>query len=213
MNAVLRAVPAPGSVPSGWAAGLDTSGYDRRVELTDPEARALAGLGVAGLRRSRARGAQQQAPWWAALTRLVEPLDTARAGLHHDDVAGYRRASRDAAGLILAHCAQTGRSYWGWTGWEWARLCGASAEEFLAARARAATGACLRPRGEARLVLRERVTLAFCSGYGVFDDPHHGRLGTKIIQDHSLERQSIRGGSRLANPNLDRSSLRHTSPL
>ncbi|MDQ3274216.1 MAG: site-specific integrase, partial [Actinomycetota bacterium] len=135
MNAVLRAVPAAGSVPSGWAAGLDTSGYDRRVELTDPEARALAELGVAGLRRSRARGAQQQAPWWAALTRLVEPLDTARAGLHHDNVARYRRASRDAAGLILAHCAQTGRSYWGWTGWEWARLCGASAEEFLAARA------------------------------------------------------------------------------
>ena len=32
------------------------------------------------------------------------------------------------------HGADTGRSYWAWTDWEWARLCGSSAEQFLAAR-------------------------------------------------------------------------------
>jgi len=35
---------------------------------------------------------------------------------------------------VLQHCADTGRSYWAWTDWEWARLCGSSAEEFTAAR-------------------------------------------------------------------------------
>jgi integrase len=34
----------------------------------------------------------------------------------------------------LQHCADTGRSCWGWTPWEWARLCGGSAREFLAAQ-------------------------------------------------------------------------------
>ncbi|MGH3755893.1 MAG: tyrosine-type recombinase/integrase [Pseudonocardiaceae bacterium] len=135
MNAVSRAVPAAVSGPSGWTAGLDASGYDRRAELTGPEAHALAERGVAGLRRSRARGAPPGDSRWVVLARLVEPLDAARAALHHDDVAGCRRPSRDAAGLILAHCAQTGRSYWAWTSWEWVQLFGSSAEQFVAARA------------------------------------------------------------------------------
>ncbi|MGH3608110.1 MAG: tyrosine-type recombinase/integrase, partial [Pseudonocardiaceae bacterium] len=135
MNAVVRAVPAAVSGPSGWAAGPDASGYDRRAELTDPEAHALAELGVVGLRRSRAHGGQHCEHQWVTLARLVEPLDAARAALHHDDVADCRRPSRHAAGLILAHCAQIGRSYWAWTPWEWAQLFGSSAEAFVAARA------------------------------------------------------------------------------
>src|SRR5664280_3048110 len=49
------------------------------------------------------------------LTRLVSPLDDARALLHHQDDARYRRASAHAAGVVLQHCADTGRNYWGWT--------------------------------------------------------------------------------------------------
>jgi hypothetical protein len=134
VNAVLPAVTAPGGEP-GWAAGPDTSAEDRPWELTDPQVRALAELGAVGLRRIPAHGPRHRARLWDTLSGLVEPLDAARARLHHPDDARYRRASSDAAGLILAHCAQTGRSYWGFTAWEWARLLAASAEEFLQARA------------------------------------------------------------------------------
>jgi integrase len=65
--------------------------------------------------------------------RLVEPLDEARAVLHHADDVRYRRAGAHAAAIILQHCADSGRAYWGWTAWDWARVCGASREAFLAA--------------------------------------------------------------------------------
>src|SRR5450759_5853455 len=81
-----------------------------------------------------ARGADRRTPRWDALTRLVAPLDEARAVLHHAPTARYRRAGAHAAGLVLQHCAETGRAYWGWTAPDWATLCCPSAEEFLAAR-------------------------------------------------------------------------------
>ena len=56
------------------------------------------------------------------------------AGLHHGDDVRFRRAGRQAAAIVLQHCADTGRSWWGWTPWEWARLCGGSAREFVAAQ-------------------------------------------------------------------------------
>ncbi len=77
---------------------------------------------------------RQTAPQWNALARLVEPLDEAVAGLHHGDHVRFRRAGRQAAAIVLAHCADSGRSWWGWTPWEWARLCGGSAREFLTAQ-------------------------------------------------------------------------------
>lgn len=54
--------------------------------------------------------------------------------LHHPDEARYRRAGAHAAGVVLERCADSGRSYWEWTEWEWARLCGGSAEEFVTAQ-------------------------------------------------------------------------------
>jgi integrase len=113
--------------------GLFVQRYDRR-ELTGRELELLRQLGPAGLRRSRARGAAQRAAAWAELGRLTQPLDEARTQLHHRDDACHRRASAHAAGLVLQHCAETGRIYWSWTSGEWAQLCGASAEVFLAAR-------------------------------------------------------------------------------
>jgi hypothetical protein len=99
------------------------------------EAGAIAAIGPVGLRRNRATGIPRRtATHWKTLTLLVEPLDAARAGLHHDADPGFKRAGAQAAAIVLAHCAETGRSYWGWTEWEWARLCGSSAAQFLAAR-------------------------------------------------------------------------------
>jgi len=118
-----------------WSFPLDIAAYDRRVELTGPEMRTLVELGPAHLRRSRARGARQRTPLWHALSRLVVPIDDARAVLHHSQDARCRRAGADAAGLVLQHCADSGRAYWGWTGGDWAKLCCSSAEEFLTARA------------------------------------------------------------------------------
>ena len=116
----------------GFPAGR---GWDRRGELLGGEAAAIVAIGPAGLRRNRATGI----PWrtakhWKAIARLVEPLDAARATLHHDDDILARRAGAQAAAIVLQHCADTGRSYWAWTDWEWAGLCGSSAGEFLAAR-------------------------------------------------------------------------------
>src|SRR5664280_2410345 len=136
MNARAARVVGDGPLPErrAWSFPLDLDGYDRQGQLTAAELRALLELGPAYLRRSRARGADQRTPRWDALTRLVAPLDEARAVLHHAPTARYRRAGAHAAGLVLQHCAETGRAYWGWTAPDWATLCCPSAEEFLAAR-------------------------------------------------------------------------------
>jgi len=121
---------------SQWASSTTAStGWDRRSELLPGEAAAIAAIGPVGLRRNRAVGIPRRtARHWKTLARLVEPLDAARAALHHGDDVCLRRAGAQAAAIVLQHCAESGRSYWGWTEWDWARLCGSGAEEFLAAR-------------------------------------------------------------------------------
>ena len=110
-------------------------GWDRRPELLASEIAAITAIGPVGLRRSRAKGIPRRtARHWKAISRLVEPLDAAREALHHDDDPAFRRAGAHAAAIVLQHCADTGRSYWAWTDWDWARLCGSSAAEFLEAR-------------------------------------------------------------------------------
>ncbi|MGK2880000.1 MAG: tyrosine-type recombinase/integrase [Mycobacterium sp.] len=101
--------------------------------LLDGEATALAALGTVGLRRNRGVP-RRTAPQWNTLARLVEPLDETLAGLHHGEHVRYRRAGAQAAGAVLQHCADSGRSWWGWAPWEWARLCGGSAREFVNAQ-------------------------------------------------------------------------------
>ncbi len=133
MNAVAPAWPADrgGDQPSGRL-GRD-SRWDRRVALLDGEAAALLALGPVGLRRNRGVP-RRTAPQWNALARLVEPLDETLAALHHGEHVRYRRAGAHAAGAVLQHCADSGRSWWGWAPWEWARLCGTSAREFVTAQ-------------------------------------------------------------------------------
>jgi len=126
------ALPQPGG--AAWAPGLDASGWDRRAALASPEAAALAGIGPAGLRRSRARGTRRS-PEWEALARLAGPLDQAAAVLHHDGSDVHLRAGAHATGIILQHCADSGQAYWAWTGWDWARLAGSSSMNFLGSQA------------------------------------------------------------------------------
>jgi hypothetical protein len=110
-------------------------GSDRRSDLLASEAAAIAAIGPVGLRRSRARGIPRRAArQWKAISRLVEPLDAAREALHHDDDPAFRRAGAHAVAIVLQHCADTGRCYWAWTSWDWARLCGPGAAAFLEAR-------------------------------------------------------------------------------
>lgn len=135
MTAAVRAVGKTEAMQPGWTFPLSLERYDQRGELTDAERRALRELGPKALRRNRARGIPRRtATHWTALARLVEPLDTARAGLHHGDDTRFRRAGAHAAAIILQNCVDTSRSYWAWTTEDWAQLCGSSAEAFVAAR-------------------------------------------------------------------------------
>jgi hypothetical protein len=132
---VTAALRADGiAVGPAFGFGVAVHRYDRRGELLDSEAAALAALGAAGLRRHRATGVQRTAAHWKALARLVEPLDAARARLHHRDDVRFRRAGAHAVAIILANCVARGRSYWAWTGQDWAGLCGSSARAFVADR-------------------------------------------------------------------------------
>ena len=46
----------------------------------------------------------------------------------------YRRAGAHAAASCCSTARTSGRSWWGWAPWEWARLCGTSAREFVTAQ-------------------------------------------------------------------------------
>jgi integrase len=110
--------------------------WDRRAELLDEEVAAIGALGPAGLRRNRAVGIPRRtARHWQELSRLAEPLDTARVALHHDGSVRSRRVSAQAVAIILQRCASSGRSYWAWRPWDWAAACGPGAAGFLAAQA------------------------------------------------------------------------------
>jgi hypothetical protein len=125
---------APQGESTSWASGLDASGWDRHGGMTACEVTALAEIGPARLRRSRARGARRSASW-KALARLSGPLDQAAAVLHHDHSDVHRRAAAHAAGIILQHCADTGQAWWAWTSWDWARLAGSGSKAFLDSQA------------------------------------------------------------------------------
>ena len=164
MTAVVTARPA-GTDSGRPSRGLlgEGRGWDRRVGLLDGEAAALLALGPVGLRRNRSVP-RRTAPQWNALARLVEPLDATLAALHHGEHVRYRRAGAHAAGAVLQHCADCGRSWWGWAPWEWARLCGTSAREFITAQT---------PPSESTV---RPYVVAFAYLLGEFTDFH--RLGT-----------------------------------
>ncbi|WP_229882595.1 tyrosine-type recombinase/integrase, partial [Streptomyces alanosinicus] len=121
--------------PTGGPALFATDGFDRRPQLLEEEVAALAALDLQALRRLRARGVPRRtAVHWRALSRLVDPLDRARAALHDDGEVRHRRAGSQAAAVVLANCRMLQRTWWGWTTWDWARLCCSSSAEFRAAQ-------------------------------------------------------------------------------
>lgn len=132
MSGVLEEFAVVGDVaPAGWRPSLETGQFDRGPVLHPQEAAALEGLSPLEIRRNRARGIPRRtAEQWTSLARLVEPLDAARAALHHDDDVRYRRAGAQAVAVILQHCAATGSAYWAWTAWDWAQVCGPSSQAF-----------------------------------------------------------------------------------
>ncbi|HUO37499.1 MAG TPA: hypothetical protein VMU34_06555 [Mycobacterium sp.] len=131
MTAVATKWPA-GMGPGQRPGQLRRDGrWDRRVALGEGESAALVALGRVGLRRRVGGIPRRTARHWDALARLTTPLDETLAGLHHGDHVRFRRAGVQAAAIVLQHCADTGQSWWGWTPWEWARLCGGSAREFM----------------------------------------------------------------------------------
>jgi len=129
-----NAVPAD-VTPTGLRSSFDRSEFDRRPALRPEEAAALAALSPLQLRCNRARGIPRRtAPQWRALARLVAPLDAARAAVHHGDALRYRRVGAQAAAVVLQHCAESGRAWWGWTSWDWVAVCGPSSQAFHTAQ-------------------------------------------------------------------------------
>jgi hypothetical protein len=119
------AVGAAGA--SAWPWPVDLERYPRQGLLSVTELDGLRALGLELLRRAdRDLGS---APWRAA-RKLVQPLDDARSALHwHPDTRHQRRFARDAAALVLARCAELGRSYLTWPAQDWADLIGTGAGE------------------------------------------------------------------------------------
>jgi integrase len=114
---------------------LDISGFDRRAGLLAWESKALSALSARELQRNRSVGIPRRtALHWRALTRLLEPLDAARTVLHHGDDVRFRRAGLHAVAIVLTNCAALGRTWWGWSSWDWARLAGTSSAQFRAAQ-------------------------------------------------------------------------------
>ena len=119
----------------GPAPLLDISGFDRRAGLLAWESKALSALSARELQRNRSVGIPRRtALHWRALTRLLEPLDAARTVLHHGDDVRFRRAGLHTVAIVLANCAALGRTWWGWSSWDWARLAGTSSAQFRAAQ-------------------------------------------------------------------------------
>ncbi|MGX4712316.1 hypothetical protein LZP97_15815 [Rhodococcus sp. DMF-1] len=64
------------------------------------------------------------------IRRLLRPLETVNAGLHSPATAHRRRAMADAGAVLLMRCAETKRTFWGWTTQEWVDLLGRDLAEF-----------------------------------------------------------------------------------
>ncbi|WP_406277072.1 hypothetical protein OH799_07465 [Nocardia sp. NBC_00881] len=111
-----------------WPWPIDLDRYDRRPELTDREHAALDALDWQVRRR---RGYDRDRVEWQVISRLMAPLDDARAALRWcPDTQAHRRSVTDAVGLVLRRCLEDGTSYWAWSAEDWLRLIGTGHMEF-----------------------------------------------------------------------------------
>ncbi|GAB3861974.1 hypothetical protein ACFPIJ_47165 [Dactylosporangium cerinum] len=118
--------PAAGERQPAWR--IQTHQYERRVELTVADRDAITGLGWQLRRR---RGYDHAAPEWHRIGWLLRPLDDAVTGLHWStDTRAHRSFADDAIALVLLRCAESGRTFWGWSADDWVALIGTSIEQF-----------------------------------------------------------------------------------
>jgi len=111
-----------------WVWPIETDQYERRVELADGERCAITGLGWQLRRR---RGYDHAAMAWQRVGWLLRPLDDAVAALHWStDTRAHRGFAGDAVALVLLRCAESGRTFWGWSDDDWIALIGTSVEQF-----------------------------------------------------------------------------------
>ncbi|WP_326742678.1 hypothetical protein [Streptomyces sp. NBC_01768] len=119
---------ATAATAPSWPWPIDLARYDRRPELTERERAALASLGWEVRRR---RGYAPERVEWRAISRLLRPLDDARAALRWcPDTPSHRRAVTDAIGLVLRRCLEDGTSFWAWSADDWVRLIAPGHKEF-----------------------------------------------------------------------------------
>lgn len=111
-----------------WCSPIDPTRYERSPALSEAERHAIRELGLRNLRRLRYH--DPDAPQWAAISRLLHPLQDVNAGFDTLPTMHLRRAMNDAVAVLLLRCADSGRSYWGWTEKEWLDLLGRNHKAF-----------------------------------------------------------------------------------
>ena len=110
-----------------WRWPIDPSRYDRTPTLTPTEHAALEALAWE-LHYGCCRAAQRSA--WAAIERLVQPLEDARQSLSFANTRHLRHNSQEAVGLILYGCATTQRPFWSWSPNTWIEVFGRTHQAF-----------------------------------------------------------------------------------
>jgi integrase/recombinase XerD len=136
-----QASPASAHDPSKWQWPIDLSGYDRSPMLSPEEQLTLRTLSA-----DLAQGQlpNPTTPAWAALARLIGPLEDACVSLVIPSKPAHGRSACQAVALILHGCALSQTSFWAWDAAGWVALFGPDQRTF---RAKVARGmeASLRP--------------------------------------------------------------------
>ncbi|MEU7405168.1 tyrosine-type recombinase/integrase [Streptomyces sp. NPDC044948] len=127
MNTSRLALPTENG-PERWSWPIIPDHYDTAVEVRPAEAVAVSELGVRNLRRLKDH--DPSAAGWRVIHRLMVPLEAVNAALDSPPTPHRRRAMLDVIALLLTRCAETGRTFWGWTSEEWIHLLGRNQTEF-----------------------------------------------------------------------------------
>jgi len=127
VNTSRLALPAENG-PERWSWPIIPDHYDTAVEVRPAEAVAVSELGVRNLRRLKDH--DPSAAGWRVIHRLLVPLEAVNAALDSPPTPHRRRAMLDVIAVLLTRCAETGRTFWGWTAQEWIHLLGRNQTEF-----------------------------------------------------------------------------------
>ncbi|MGW7442795.1 hypothetical protein [Kitasatospora sp. NPDC054795] len=127
MTAPLPAIAAEDGA-GRWSWPISRPRDNASVAVRPAEARAVADLGLRNLRRLQYH--DPSAPGWRVIARLLVPLEAVNAALDSPPTPHRRRAMLDVVAVLLTRCAETGRTFWGWTEEEWFHLLGRTQAEF-----------------------------------------------------------------------------------